>query len=104
MADAEGKTEERKELVQVTLVQITCPDCGVPFAIPEQLAQAREAEGGFLACPNGHRLVLNEEATDRMMEEFQAQAQAEAQRPKLQVVRGNPPIDRLLGDNGRPGP
>ena len=38
----------------VTLVQEQCCNCGVIFAMPQQLADSRRKDHGSFYCPNGH--------------------------------------------------
>ena len=46
------------------MVQVQCAECGVEFAIPAALSQAKRLPGSYFFCPNGHpiRYVEHDEA------------------------------------------
>jgi len=98
MSDRKSKGHERKtEIVRTVLVHTVCPGCGVPFAIPQEMAEERSTSGGFLSCPNGHTMSLNVEATQKLI----AQAQAEKTKQQLVVPRvGAPPSLRVVDGRG----
>ena len=39
-----------------TLTVTSCGNCGIPFAIPDNLYRARNDDGGGFYCPNGHNI------------------------------------------------
>jgi hypothetical protein len=61
----------------VTLVQMRCGGCGIPFAVPDYFQQERKENGGNFYCPNGHSRVYREPDVERLTRELRA-AQAQA--------------------------
>jgi len=59
----------------VELRDMTCGECGVPFAMPEHLHADRRAHGGLFYCPNGHARCYRESDVKRLERQL-----AEAQR------------------------
>ncbi len=49
----------------VNLIEETCPNCGVVFALPKRLHEACYKNGQDFYCPNGHALSWNETEADR---------------------------------------
>lgn len=46
------------------LESITCGECGVIFAMPEKMLDARRTDGQRFWCPNGHCRVFNHGKTE----------------------------------------
>jgi hypothetical protein len=52
---------------ETRLTVLLCPECGVPYAIPEGMRAASERAGKFLKkwyCPNGHHLGYGNNPVD----------------------------------------
>lgn len=67
-----------------------CKGCGVWFTIPELVYQARQEQGGFNYCPNGHAWGWKTGA------EKEAEAQRQAEHDEMRRER-----DRLKQDAAR---
>lgn len=50
--------------ITTTLIEVPCT-CGVWFAIPQRMIDARREDGGTFYCPNGHKLSYGETALDK---------------------------------------
>lgn len=42
--------------IQIPMVTVLCPSCGVIFAISERLQQAKQRDGDGVHCPSGHEI------------------------------------------------
>lgn len=51
------------------LVQVSCGECGIQFAMPEAFQRQRREKGGDFYCPNGHCRVYRETDTQRLTKE-----------------------------------
>jgi hypothetical protein len=51
------------------LVRLACGVCNMPFAIPENLYEARLNDGGWFWCPSGHRIHYYETENERLATE-----------------------------------
>ncbi len=81
----------RTYVYSTTLTVTSCGNCGIPFAIPNDLYRARWDDGRSFCCPNGHYVNwseseanryrrLHKEAEDRASAARAAADQAEASR------------------------
>lgn len=63
----------------VSLEATTCAACGVVFAFPHSLMEARRDNGGTMYCPNGHPLSYNSrmKELERKLEQKEAELRAE---------------------------
>jgi hypothetical protein len=52
-----------------TIKAVVCGDCRMPFGLPENLYNARRADGGQFCCPNGHFICWGDNETKRLKEE-----------------------------------
>ncbi|MEA2707999.1 MAG: hypothetical protein QOF78_600 [Phycisphaerales bacterium] len=48
--------------VAATLRLLSCPVCGVTFAMPAELYLRRAADGGHIICPNGDTIIVAPDA------------------------------------------
>jgi hypothetical protein len=72
--------------VYITLVHVTCCECGTVFGIVERhQAQLRESSATFY-CPNGHELVYGESETERLKRDLY-RAEADRKYYKTQLTR-----------------
>lgn len=51
---------------EITLSTLTCCNCGIVYAMPEQMIARLKREGGSFYCPNGHGQHFTEPETDRL--------------------------------------
>jgi hypothetical protein len=57
----------------ITLEELTCGNCGITFAVPQNwLAERRENGGGF-TCPNGDARVFLKSELDKVREKLEAE-------------------------------
>lgn len=52
-----------------TLQRVECGSCYIPFAIPENLYDARLADGKSFYCPNGHAIGWTDNENKRLRRE-----------------------------------
>ena len=57
---------------QVDLNATDCIDCGVVFAMPDDLEQRRRQDGKTFYCPNGHTMVYGRGELERLRAEKEA--------------------------------
>ena len=74
----------------VTMVELTCGNCGVTHCIPNELYETYKREGGFWHCPNGHRRGFTEGSLNR-----------ENERLKQQLAEKDDAINRAREDTHR---
>lgn len=55
--------------VNMTFETIDCPNCGMLFAITEELENRRRADGKSFYCPNGHSMSYGDTVHDRLRDE-----------------------------------
>lgn len=60
-------------LVGVELVDMTCGQCGIPYAIPEKMRAEKQLTGGDFYCPNGHCRTYKKTEVDRLREKLDEQ-------------------------------
>lgn len=67
-----------------TLVVHECPSCFVLHAIPQDMHDLRQAEGGSVYCPNGHAWIFTEPETARLKRQLREaeQVRDEARRQR----------------------
>jgi hypothetical protein len=85
--------------VQLTIM--TCGNCGVEFAIPENMRAEKELSGGHWYCPNGHQRVYTEtEAAryKRLYEKEQREA-ASFRELKLAAERAQEKAEKKLAQH-----
>jgi ssDNA-binding Zn-finger/Zn-ribbon topoisomerase 1 len=64
---------------ETTLVAMTCPSCGVKYAMPQVMRDNKESVGGSWFCVNGHSLTYTETEIKRLRRELEQK--------RLEVVR-----------------
>lgn len=52
------------------LTVLSCGDCHIPFAIPENLYNNVYGDGSYFYCPNGHRIHYHETDNERLKNEL----------------------------------
>lgn len=65
--------------VNVSLVQMSCGECGVVFAVPGYFQRERKETGKGWYCPNGHCRVYRESDSDRLRRELEQAQKRNAQ-------------------------
>lgn len=55
---------------ETTMYGLDCAQCGVVFAIPEELEQRWRADGKVFHCPNGHAQVFRETDVMRLQKQL----------------------------------
>lgn len=58
------------------LVTETCINCGVLFAMPEELYDTRQGDGGRFYCPNGHNMFYTGKTDAQKLKEAAARETA----------------------------
>lgn len=66
----ESITISRTEAIDLWVTD--CPICGVIFAMPKRLEQARRQDKGSFYCPNGHSMSFTQTEAERVRREMQA--------------------------------
>ena len=61
----------RSHTVEGVLETHTCGECGVTFAMPELLLNARRKDGQGFYCPNGHCRVFTETEAQRLQRKLE---------------------------------
>jgi hypothetical protein len=56
--------------VNLTLISVTCCNCGIPFAMAETFYDSRLRDGKNFFCPSGHQQHFTESETDRLRKEL----------------------------------
>jgi hypothetical protein len=51
----------------VVLVDTSCVECGITFAVPDWWQQARRNDGKGFYCPNGHSLVYGRNTLEKRL-------------------------------------
>lgn len=62
-------------LTYTTLERVSCPSCGIPFAIPEQMRKNKREDGGDYYCPNGHILTFGDTELKQLRRKLAAEQQ-----------------------------
>lgn len=75
-----------------------CCECGIDFAMPEQLARFRLDDGGWFYCPNGHA----QQYADTLAEQLR-QAKADAAYWEKEAARLLTEYDGLRRTTRQPG-
>lgn len=78
-----------------TLTILTCPSCGVRYAIPEIYRAKRLEDGKSWHCPNGHSLSYHETEADKLRKQLEeeqkrtryAQHQVEQERTRVRGLK-----------------
>lgn len=52
--------------IQDTLVIESCPSCFINYAIPKDLHDRKQRDGGNWYCPNGHSIVFTDPEVKRL--------------------------------------
>lgn len=60
-----NRIQSSYSVIQTKLWVTDCANCGIVFAIPEELRDRRVNDGRSFYCPNGHSLGWNETEADR---------------------------------------
>lgn len=55
------------------LLTLKCGQCGVLFALPLAMVEARESDGYRFYCPNGHPRVFRDSIEKRLQRELEAE-------------------------------
>lgn len=85
--------------VQVDLVHVACPTCGLSYGLTEHHHKYRSDDGREMYCPNGHKwwyIVKGEKTRDGLIEEnkeltqraFQAEHRIEQLEAKVRDLQG----------------
>lgn len=70
----------------VTLVTVECCQCGVPFAMPQELNQSLRKTKSIFFCPNGHDQIYSKSTADILREKIaRIEQEKEEQRKHLQA-------------------
>lgn len=84
-----------KSDITVSLRVQDCPTCGVIYAITDDLAKRRQADGGSWYCPNGHSIMYR--TPDVEMEREKA-AEEELKRRRAEEALANARLElKYLG-------
>lgn len=59
-----------------SLAVTSCGECQIPFAIPDNMYTARQADGRSFYCPNGHYVGFKETENQRLTRQLKAQQKA----------------------------
>jgi hypothetical protein len=71
------------------LTAITCGNCHIPFGLPAAMLKARQEDGGYFWCPNGHQIHYYETELDKLRKEKdRLQRVAESRAESLRITRG----------------
>lgn len=60
-----------QELKTIELETTDCCSCGVIFAVPKQLLDARRQDRESFFCPNGHPLVFRKSTADILRQDLE---------------------------------
>lgn len=67
----------------VRLETHTCGACGVTFAMPERLVEARQSDGKAFYCPNGHARVFTDTKEAQLRRQLEVEQQARKRAEEL---------------------
>lgn len=94
---------------------ITCVNCGLTFAWPEKLEEARRRDGQRFYCPNGYSMSWSKTEADRLREQLEEAnrvigievrhkdlAREEKHEMKRQLAAARGQITKLRGRLGLP--
>lgn len=56
---------------EIRLVDISCGECDITFAVPDYLKRKRLQDGETWYCPNGHPRVFAETENDRLRKQLE---------------------------------
>ncbi len=63
------KEEVMSISVNSTYTVIDCPNCGILFAVTEELEERRRKDGKDFYCPNGHSMAYGNSDTEKLKKE-----------------------------------
>ena len=96
---------------EITLVTDVCAQCGVPFAIPEELNINLQKSGRTFYCPNAHSLTFGEGEIQKVNKDLEHEKKQHGQTKKkltstlklLSAQKGqNTKLKKTLKKMGRP--
>ncbi len=68
-------------ILSQTFAVITCCNCGIPFAVPQDFQDSRRQDKKYLYCPNGHSQSYAQSEADRLRADLE-QSQRHLQQAK----------------------
>ncbi len=72
-------------MLQQAFRLMTCPICGIGYALPEWYITTRQDKGGTWSCPNGHSLSFTVTENDRLKAQLAEKQRLLMPRPELQT-------------------